>query len=142
MPNSYYPYPILPTTFAGADDCSSSVTACSAESAKCTGFIEGGGGYGGGYGVTVAGQGGVITQQGVMAPASAEAICSSLSMAACHGLNVGMCSTLGGAAKSSGGGNFLVGSQTSSGGAMPTRCAAIYGVGLGMAVGIAGQVVG
>lgn len=138
VPNSYYPYPVLPTTFAGADDCSSSYTACQAESAKCTGFIEGGGGYG----VTVAGQGGVITQQGAMAPASAEAICSSLSMAACHGLNLGMCSTLGGMAKSSAGGNFVVGSQTSNGAAAPTRCAAIYGVGFGMAVGIAGQVIG
>lgn len=138
VPNSYYPYPVLPTTFAGADDCSSSYTACQAESAKCTGFIEGGGGYG----VTVAGQGGVITQQGVLAPASAEAICSSLSMEACHGLNVGMCSTFGGAAKPSAGGNFVVGSQTSSGGAAPTRCAVMYGLGLGMAVGIAGQVVG
>ena len=138
VPNSYYPYPVLPTTFAGADDCSSSYTACQAESAKCTGFIEGGGGYG----VTVAGQGGIITQQGAMVPASAEAICSSLSMEACHGLNVGMCSTLGGAAKSTPGGNFVVGSQTSSGGAAPTKCAVMYGVGLGMAVGIAGQAVG
>ncbi len=94
VPNSYYPYPVLPTTYTGSDDCSSSYTACQAESAKCTGFIEGGG-----YGVTVGGQDGVITQQAALGPSSAEAICSSLSQEACHGLDVSMCSTLGGAAK-------------------------------------------
>ena len=135
--NSYYPYPVLPTTFAGAVDCSSSYTACQAESAKCTGYIEGGG-----YGVTVGGQGGIITQQAAVAPASAEAICSSLSQEACHGLNVAMCSTLGGAAKATAAGTFVVGSQTSSGKAAPTRTAVIYGIGLGIAVGIAGQVIG
>ena len=136
--NSYYPYPVLPTTFAGAADCSSSYTACQAESAKCTGFIEGGGGYG----VTVGGQGGIITQQAAIAPVSAEAICSSLSQEGCHGLNVAMCSTLGGAAKATAAGSFVVGSQTSSGGAAPTRGAMMYGIGLGMAAGIARQVVG
>ena len=138
VPNSYYPYPVLPTAYTGADDCSASYTACQAESAKCTGFIEGGG-----YGVTVGGDDGIITQQAALGPSSAEAICSSLSQEACHGLDVSMCSTLGGAAKATAAaGSFVVGSQTSNGGAVPTRRAMMYGLGFGMAVGIAGQVAG
>lgn len=133
--NSYYPYPYLPTTYPNAADCSTSFSSCQAESAKCTGFVEGGG-----YGVTVSGAGGIITQQGAMAPASAQSICSSLSQEACHGLQLTQCSTLGGeATSSSAGGSFIVGGNSN---AAPTRCAALYGMGLGVAVGLAGQVVG
>ena len=57
--NSYYPFPIAPTKFPNANDCSSTYSACQAESAKCTGFIEGGG-----YGVTINGGGsGGVTHQ-------------------------------------------------------------------------------
>ena len=135
--NSYYPYPVLPTTYANAGECSSSFSGCQAESAKCTGFIEGGG-----YGVTIAGGGGGVTQQGAMEPASAEAICSSLSQQACHGLQLSMCSTLGGgSSKPSAAANSFVAGDDSAG-AAPTRCFGLYGVGVGMAVGIVGQMVG
>lgn len=135
VPNSYYPFPVAPTTFANAGDCSSTFSGCQAESAKCTGFIEGGG-----YGVTINGVGVGVTQQGGMPPASAESICSSLSQAACHGLKVEMCSTLGGSAMATSDTNaFVLGS--SSKGAAPTRCLGVYGVGVGIAVGIAGQAV-
>lgn len=133
--NGYYPFPIIPTNFADADECSSSFSGCQAESAKCTGFVEGGG-----YGVTIAGAGGGVTQQGVIEPASAEAICSSLSQEACHGLQVGMCSTLGGAAQTTAAGqSFILGSSSS--GAAPTPCLHMYGLGVGVAVGIARQMV-
>ena len=90
-------------------------------------------------GVTVSGPGGGVTQQGAIAPASAESICSSLSAEACHGLVLTQCSTLGGAAKTAAAGTFVEGSAN----AAPTRCAAaLYGVGMGVAVGLAGQVVG
>ncbi|MCJ1450390.1 hypothetical protein MMC28_000721 [Mycoblastus sanguinarius] len=131
--NSYYPYPYLATTFQNAAECTSSYSSCQFESAKCTGALEGGG-----MDVTVSGLGGGVTQQGAMAPASAESICSSLSAEACHGLALTQCSTLGGAAKTSGG-SFVVGGSAN---AAPTRCAALYGMGVGMAVGLAGQVVG
>ena len=90
--------------------------------------------------VTVSGIGGGVTQQGAMPVASAESICSSLSAEACHGLQLSQCSTLGGAAKTTGSGaSFIVGGSANIG---PTKCAALYGVGIGVAVGLAGQVVG
>ena len=132
--NSYYPFPILPTTYANAAECTTSYSSCQLESAKCTGVLEGGG-----MAVTVSGPGGGITQQGAIAPASAESICSSLSAEACHGLALTQCSTLGGAAKTAAAGTFVGGSANPA----PTRCAAaLYGVGLGVAVGLAGHVMG
>ena len=89
--------------------------------------------------VTVSGPGGGVTQAGAMPASSAESICSSLSVEACHGLDLVQCSTLGGAAKASGPVNsFVVGSAN----AAQTRCAALYGMGIGVAVGLAGQAVG
>ena len=88
--------------------------------------------------VTVSGPGGGITQQGAIAPTSAESICSSLSAQACHGLALTQCSTLGGASKTAAG-TFVGGNAN----AAPTRCAAaLYGVGMGVAVGLAGHVMG
>ena len=134
IPNSYYPFPVLPTTYANAAECTNSYSSCQLESAKCTGVLEGGG-----MAVTVSGPGGGITQQGAIAPASAESICSSLSAQACHGLALTQCSTLGGAAKTAAAGTFVGGNAN----AAPTRCAAaLYGMGMGVAVGLAGQVMG
>ena len=131
--NSYYPFPILPTAYANAAECTTSYSSCQLESAKCTGVLEGGG-----MAVTVSGPGGGITQQGAIAPASAESICSSLSAEACHGLALTQCSTLGGAATAAAG-TFVGGSANPA----PTRCmVALYGVGMGVAVGLAGQVIG
>ena len=130
--NSYYPFPFLPTTYANAAECTTSYSSCQLESAKCTGVLEGGG-----MGVTVSGPGGGITQQGAVAPASAESICSSLSAEACHGLALTQCSTLGGAAKTGAAGTFIEGSAN----AAPTRHAgSLYGFGVGVAVGLVGQV--
>ena len=90
-------------------------------------------------GVTVSGPGGGITQQGAIAPLSAESICSSLSAEACHGLALAQCSTLGGAAQTAAAGTFVAGNAN----AALTRCAvAFYGVGMGVAVGVAGHVMG
>lgn len=41
LSNQYYPFPVLPTNYADAADCSKSYSSCQAESAKCTGFVEG-----------------------------------------------------------------------------------------------------
>jgi len=88
--------------------------------------------------VTIAGPGGGVTQEGAMPVASAESICSSLSVEACHGLALTQCATLGGASGIAAG-NFVVGSAN----AAPTKCPmALYGMGVGMAVGVAAQVVG
>ena len=90
--------------------------------------------------VTISGPGGGVTQAGAMLPVTAESICSSLSVEACHGLSLAQCSTLGGAAKKSDGNGFVVGSAN----AAPTKCVGFYGmgVGVGVVVGLAGQVVG
>lgn len=88
--------------------------------------------------VTINGPGGGVTQAGAMVSVSAESICSSLSVEACHGLNLAQCSTLGGAKATGAANSFVVGSVN----AAPTRCAALYGIGVGMAVGLAGQAVG
>lgn len=130
--NSYYPFPYLATTYENAAECTSSYSSCQLESAKCTGVLEGGG-----MAVTVSGPGGGITQQGAIAPASAESICSSLSAEACHGLALTQCSTLGGALQATAG-TFVVGSAN----AAPTRCGAVYGIGMGVAFGLGGQIIG
>ena len=89
--------------------------------------------------VTVSAQGGGITQQGAIAPVSAESICYSLSTEACDGLALTQGSTLGGAAKTAAAGTFVEGSANTA----PTGCAAaLYGVGMGVAVGLAGHVIG
>ena len=130
--NNYYPYPYLPTTYANAAQCTSSFSSCQLESAKCTGMLEGGG-----MAVTVSGPGGGVTQAGAMPVPSAESICSSLSVEACHGLALTQCSSLGGA-KQTAAGSFVVGGSAN---AAPTRCPLLYGVGMGIAVGLAGQAV-
>ena len=131
--NSYYPYPYLPTTYKDAGQCTSSFSSCQLESAKCTGMLEGGG-----MAVTVSGPAGGVTQEGVMPVASAESICSSLSVEACHGLALTQCSTLGGA-KQTAAGSFVAGGSSN---AAPTRCPILYGMGAGVALGLAGQFVG
>ncbi len=88
--------------------------------------------------VTINGPGGGVTQEGAMPVPSAESICSSLSVEACHGLALTQCATLGGAGGTAAGA-FVVGSANSA----PTRCPmALYGMGVGVAVGVAAQVVG
>ncbi|KAL6718048.1 hypothetical protein ACLMJK_004133 [Lecanora helva] len=130
--NSFYPFPYLPTTYANAAQCTSSFSSCQLESAKCTGMLEGGG-----MAVTISGPAGGVTQQGAMPAASAESVCSSLSAEACHGLALTQCSTLGGA-KQTAAGTFVAGGSAN---AAPTKCPLAYGMGLGVAAGIAVQVV-
>ena len=133
LSNQYYPFPVLPTPFSNEGDCSAAFSSCQAESAKCTGFVEGGG-----YGVTIAGQNGQITQQAAMPASSAESICSSLSQEACHGLQPSQCPTLAGAKASAGAGGFVVDKNTKSG-AMSIQGNAVYGLGIGLLVGLAGD---
>ena len=108
--NEFYPFPVLPTTYANEQECSSSYSSCQAESAKCTGFIEGGM-----YGVTVSGQGGQITNQPAIPASSAESICSSLSQAACHGLQLSACPSITGGVPSASNGGFVVGASSNDG---------------------------
>ncbi len=88
--------------------------------------------------VTVSGPGGGVTQEGAIPVASAESICSSLSVEACHGLALTQCSSLGGA-KQTATGSFVAGGSAN---AAPAKMPMLYGMGVGLAVGLAGQVVG
>ncbi|KKK20626.1 hypothetical protein ARAM_000151 [Aspergillus rambellii] len=89
-----YPFVYVPTTFSNADVCSSYYTQCQSEYTACITSL------GGGYGVTVSGGGAELTRSG--GAAGAVETCSSLSLAACHGLNLGYCGNYAGGSSSDG----------------------------------------
>lgn len=130
VPNPYFPYIFLPTTYANADLCSSAFSSCRSEFSICTGSLGTGG-----NGVTVQGVGGGITAQPALGTVSAGSICSSLSTRACYNLGLGNC-PLYGTGTTAGGGTF------SAGNAAPTRCAQLYQVAVAVAVGVAGRAIG
>ena len=80
--------------------------------------------------MTVSGAGVGITVQGATATlAAAVSVCSSLSSQACYGLQLASCSIYTGT-------GTLINPN-----AAPTKCVGgLYGVGVGVAVGIAGQI--
>lgn len=123
--NAVYPFVYNPTTYANAAACSSYYSRCQSEYASCTSSLGGSV-----NGVTVSGVGGGITVQGATATvAAAESVCSSLSSQACYGLQLASCSSYAGT-------GTLINPN-----AAPTRCVrGLYGVGVGVAVGIAGQI--
>jgi hypothetical protein len=130
VPNPYYPaFPYIPTTYQNAAACSSAYTTCQSDFASCTSYL---GGSAGAHGVTVSAPNGGVTVAGpttTYAPSFATAVCSSISSQGCFGLVVEAC------------GNF--GTGGGSQGAAP-RCTGVlkYGAGVGVAVGLAGQVFG
>ena len=84
--------------------------------------------------MTVNGFGAGITVPGVSITASAAAVCSSLSSQACYGLQLANCQTFGTAAAAA---TATVFNPNGAG----NRCQGMmYGVGVGVAVGLAGQV--
>jgi hypothetical protein len=119
--NQFFPFPFIPTTYDNAAACSSAYTSCQSDAASCTAALANGA-----QGVTISAPNGGITQTAVpsVGTQSASSICSSLSQAACSGLQVAACQAFG-----TGGGT----------GAAPTRCANVYKVGAGIALGVAGQ---
>jgi hypothetical protein len=120
VPNQYYPFAFIPTTYTNAAACSSAYTSCQTEAASCTSALANGL-----PGVTISGPNGgaTITAIASLGQVSASQICSSLSATACSGLAVAACSAFG----------------SGNGGAAMTRCGNMYGVGAGVALGIAGQ---
>lgn len=131
--NAYYPFPYLPTNFPNAAICTSSYSSCATEYARCTYSLESGD-----SGVTVSGAGVGITKAAAIPDITAASICSSLSTEACHGLQLAGCATYGSAAAGTAGGSFVTSAI-----AAPTGCAGMYrvGMGVGVAIGIAGQMV-
>lgn len=131
VPNAYFPFPYLPTTYPNAAVCSSSFSSCQTEFTKCTSQL-----IAGDNGLTISGIGPGITREAALPSTSAASICSSLSTKACYNLQLSNCPMYGTAG--GGGGTFKAAE-----GAAPTYCARIYevGMGVGVALGFAGQLV-
>ncbi|KAF1365060.1 hypothetical protein EJ07DRAFT_98298 [Lizonia empirigonia] len=117
--NEFYPFPYIATTYTNAAACSSAYTACQTNAASCTNAL-----MGGAQGVTISAPNGgaTITAVPSLGQASASQVCSSLSQEACYGLQVAACQAFDG-----------------SGNAAPTRGCAGLAVGMGVALGVAGQ---
>ena len=121
VPNTFFPFAYLPTTYTAAAACSSAYSRCQSDAARCTAALAGGQNFG----VTVSAPNGGVTITAVpsLGSASASSICSSLSSAACSGdWNVAACSAYGG-----------------DGSGAQRRCGDVYKMGAGVAIGVVGQ---
>ncbi|CAP97838.1 hypothetical protein E8E15_011279 [Penicillium rubens] len=119
-----YPFVVVPTTFRNAETCSSYYSVCQSEYAQCTGALMGR------YGVTIGGAGEGKTVQAVTAASQATSICSSLSVEACHGINLGYCSSVA----------TQTGDADANGNdASPVRMSSLHDLAFGLAVGVAGM---
>lgn len=135
VPNAYFSFPYIGTTFSNAGACSRAVSQCSANYAACTDDL---GGAGGGGAVTVvvpAGNGQTTTigaNAGATLPtASASSVCQSLSSVACHSIQGSYCeagSTAG----------FTVGSANAAPTHMPCM-GVVAGVAAGVGLGMMGM---
>ncbi|KAI2629388.1 hypothetical protein GGS21DRAFT_525979 [Xylaria nigripes] len=127
--NSYFAFPIIPTSFSNPAACTAALRDCTQNYNACVAGLTGGNT---GYGVTiqVPGMPGTTVAQAQIAlpSVSATAVCSTLSLEGCHGLSNGLChaGTQGG---------FTVGSA--NGGPRPTA-ACMAGVVAGVGLGILG----
>lgn len=130
IPNAFFPFVVAPVSYSNGAACSSYYSSCQNEYNSCTASL------GGANGVTVGGPGGGTTVQGAtatLAPGQAQSVCSSLSSQACSGAQLSNCATYGSASAT---GPTLINPN-----AAPTGCAGgLYGLGMGFALGIAGQV--
>ncbi|KAL2168459.1 hypothetical protein VTG60DRAFT_7261 [Thermothelomyces hinnuleus] len=138
VPNEFFSFPYVATSFANPGHCSAAVMQCSSNYAACTSQLARVGGSGdGGYAVTVVVPGGggttVTAAAGISVDAAAAtSICNSLSSAACGSLQPSMCTRFGTAAD-----GFYFGTGTGNPAARPTAaaCAGVVGV---FAAGVAG----
>ena len=139
VPNAYYPFPIIPVTYANADICSASYSQCQAQLTSCTSVLGGAGSNN--YPLTVAGGGGVgITVPAAtvvpVGPASAAQICSSLRAQACWNLQLTNCASFSpgtATATATGIGGF----QAGSGGTARVGKGTSIWKGTGLVVGLA-----
>jgi hypothetical protein len=119
VPNAFFPFFYIPTTYNNAAACSSAYSTCQSDAASCTTALANGA-----MGVTISAPNGgaTITAVPSVGLQSAQQICASLSQQACSGLQVEACSAFGGAA----------------GAAATMGCGGLL-MGAGVAVGLAGQ---
>ena len=122
VPNTFFPFAYLPTTYSSAAACSSAYSRCQSDAARCTAALA----NGQNFGVTVSAPNGgaTITAVPSVGSASASSICSSLSSAACSGdWDVAACSAY----------------PAGDGSGAQRRCGDMYKMGAGVALGVAGQ---
>lgn len=82
------------------------------------------------YGVTIGGAGEGKTVQAVTAASQATSICSSLSAEACHGINLGYCSSVA----------TQTGDADADGNdASPVRMSSLHDLAFGIVIGVAGM---
>ncbi|MCJ1367380.1 hypothetical protein MMC16_006513 [Acarospora aff. strigata] len=125
--NAFFPFVAVPATYSNAAACSAYYSSCQGQYNLCTASL------GGVNGVTVSGAGVGITVPGATPTVQAQSICSSLSSQACSALQLGNCNTFGTAAAPTA---TLINPN-----AAPTRCpGGVYMAGIGVALGVAGQV--
>ncbi|KGY15893.1 hypothetical protein PABG_11139 [Paracoccidioides brasiliensis Pb03] len=127
VPNAPYPFTVIPTTFPNQEACVTAYSGCQAQFSSCTAAL------GGVHGVTVGGWNGQgITVAGYAPTAgNPQSVCSSLSTAACHGLQVGYCTAFRGGVGSGGIGRN--GGWSGNG--------LLYDIAAGVVVAVAGMIV-
>lgn len=134
VPNAYFSFPYIATSFSNAGACSRAVSQCTANYAACTADLEGA--AGGAVTVVVpAGNGGTTTiganaGGNTLPTASATSVCQSLSSVACHSIQGSYCeagSTAG----------FTVGSANAAPTHMPCM-RVVAGVAAGVGFGMMG----
>lgn len=138
VPNNFYPFIYIPTSYANAALCTTAYSSCQTASTSCYVALAGQ------NGVTVSGFGGGVTVQGASGTvlSSASSICSSLSAEGCYGLQETQCAGFG-----TGGGSGQTGTATTTTGFVqvgndsPRRSACqgvLYAAGAGAMVGAIG----
>ncbi|KAI1133070.1 hypothetical protein F5Y10DRAFT_229216 [Nemania abortiva] len=129
LTNSYFAFPVIPTSFSNAAACTTALHDCSENYDACVEALEG---ADAGYGVTiqVPGAGGTTVAQArtTLPSVTATSVCSTLSLEACHGLSNGLC-------RAGTQGGFTVGSEN---GAPRPTAACMAGVIAGVGLGIVG----
>jgi hypothetical protein len=134
--NTYFPFPIIPTTYVNSAACNSAFSACQANYAACTNDLQGNT-----FGVTIVAPNGagvtVAPTAQNLGEASATSICNSLSSEACFGIGSGSCAVFGTATTT--GGSFIVGGTTNAAARPTVGCMAAAGMMAGFGLGIARQ---
>ncbi|KAF7895262.1 hypothetical protein EAF00_007076 [Botryotinia globosa] len=97
VPNAYFPFPILPTSYVNSAACASATGSCAKNYALCTVDLEGGMGAG----ITISAANGGVTvaastiSGGWLPAASAASVCQSLSSVACDAVESAGCAQFG-----------------------------------------------
>ncbi|KAL8304332.1 hypothetical protein RB597_004443 [Gaeumannomyces tritici] len=138
VPNQFFPFAYITTSFPNQGACSAAISQCSRNYDTCTSQLQGqGGGAGNGVTIVVPGGNGAGTTIAAgthqnLGPQSATSICGALSSTACFNIQPTVCTSQGNV------GVFFVGSENAAARARPTPppglplAHLVVGVGLGV----------